>query len=217
MVGIGNPHRVLNVMSSSRSESHFDGMGSFSMCCGEEDVIEAVDSAGGGWRGSGELGVSWVRSLVLTVSVTKDVEVDVGMDNVTGELVSRFTTESGRSAPMVGSKMRNCERFNESLSPACHCKTLASCSAVRSISRTGVVAIGGVVVSRLVVDESVDFWTMDVEAVASLSLAPFWTFTFLVGIIDSSGGRVCLPLLLVLLVSRLGSFHAIWCPKLDHV
>ena len=85
-VGVGNPHRVLNVMSSFGSESHFDRMGSFSTCCGEEDIIEAADSAGGGWRGSGELGASWVRSLVLTVSVTKDVEVDVGIGSITHEI-----------------------------------------------------------------------------------------------------------------------------------
>ena len=52
--------------------------------------------------------MSWGGSLVLAVCGTKGVEVDVEMGSDTGELVNRFKTESGRSGPMVRSKMRNC-------------------------------------------------------------------------------------------------------------
>ena len=129
------------------SESHFEGIGSSSDGWGAAGIMEVVDSTTVGVDRS-SVDPESARVAVSTVSAgfSSGVDVEVGTGSLTGVSVNRLTLVLGRSGPMVGSIMRNCERLNESLSPTC-CRMSTRGPAVNWFGTVGVVLEAGLVVS----------------------------------------------------------------------
>ena len=137
------------------SESHFEGMGSSSDGWGADGIVKVVDSTTVGVDGFSIAAESaWVAVSTVSVGTSSGVDVDVGTGSLTGVSVRRLTMVLGRSGPMVGSIIKNCERLNESLSPTC-CKMSARCPAVNWFGSVGVVLVAGLVVSMFLAVESI--------------------------------------------------------------
>ena len=100
-------------------EYHLDGMGSSSDGWGGVDIADVVDQTVTVGADSCSIAavLTGVAVSVVSIMSSSGVDVDVGTGSFTGVSVCKLTMEAGKSGPMVGSMIKNCERSKESLSP----------------------------------------------------------------------------------------------------